>query len=152
MAIFICMISCMPSSIVSLTSKQEMYVPFAYDFREYSNKGFLFTPFEYFGEYDVKGMVTVELHPAVQYTRGHQSARRGYTAYQFYRGDERWTKVTKEVDVDSLINYVYELSLEWGGDAFSNFKAGVKVGYTDPGNESTGYSYYYIDGIVIKRQ
>jgi len=135
-----------------LTNREEEVKIFAIDFREYADKGFLFMPDEYFGEYEVKGLITAELHPEVIYREGRVSTPiPGYVLTVLYFADKTYTKVIKNVEIDELIEYIYNLAIEWGGDAFTNFKSSMEVGKTDD-NLNSIYTYYSISGIVIKRK
>lgn len=135
----------------SLTDKEQEIKTFAIDFREYANKGFLFMPDEYYGEYEVKGIINAELHPEIVYRVGEIPKTETYDVKYFWHKDVRYTKVTSIPDLNELIEYIYNLSIEWGGDAFTHFKTSIGVGETDD-NPNTGYSYYTISGIVIKRK
>jgi len=137
---------------VELTDRQEEIIPFGIDFRKYSDEGFLFMPDEYSGEYEVKGMITVEQHPEVRYHRGVSKSKvSGYSTHTFFVNQATITKVTVRPNIDDLFDHIYELSLEWGGDAFTHFESSVKISYTDSPNLNTSYPYYSISGIVIKR-
>jgi len=137
---------------VELTDRKEEIIPFGIDFRKYTDKGFLFMPDEYYGEYTVKGMITVEMHPEVRYHRGEtKSIVSGYTTHTFFVNQAKITQVTVQANIDDLINYIYELSVEWGGDAFTHFESSMKTGYTDSQNLNTSYPYYSISGMVVKR-
>lgn len=133
-----------------LTNREEEVKTFAIDFREYVDKGFLFMTGEYYGEYEVKGIIRAELHPQVRYIDGVYPEGDGYRAHKFYLGKEI-TQITGVVDMGELIEHIYNLALEWGGDAFSHFETSIETDRTDD-NPNTTYAYYTISGIVIKRK
>jgi hypothetical protein len=134
-----------------LTNKEEEFKTFAIDFRKYADKDFLFMPDEYYGEYDVLGIITAEMHPEVVYREGQFEPLRGFSSSIIYTAEKTYTQVVKDIDIDKLIEYVYNLSVEWGGDAFTHFETKFQVGKTDESPYST-YTYYSISGIVIKRK
>lgn len=135
-----------------LTNRRKEISTFAIDFRKYTDKGFLFMPDEYFGEYEVKGIITAELHPEVSYVEGHIPAGDDFVVHHFTTEDFRTrTQVIQVPDMEELLDHIYELSIEWGGDAFTHFESSMEVGHT---NDSPNASYYYytISGIVIERR
>ncbi len=134
-----------------LTDRQEEIKTFPIDFRKYAEKGFLFMPDEYYGEYEVLGIIRSEFHPTVQYRTGFHPKGADYLVHHFYLENQRYSQLTRLVDIDGLIEYVYDLAIEWGGDAFSHFDSSMKIGRTDD-NPNTTYVYYSISGIVIKRK
>ena len=136
-----------------LTPRNEEIKTFATDFRKYTEKGFLFMPDEYFGEYEVLGIINAELHPTVLYREGRETALEGsgYTSSQFWAGDKIYSKVIEVPDIDDLIEHIYDISVQWGGDAFTHFQTSILTDTTDD-NPNTTYNYYAISGIVIKRK
>ncbi len=135
-----------------LTDREEEAKTFAVDFRKYNDKGFLFMPDEYYGEYEVLGIIRAELHPKVRYRLGSFPSGAGYMARELRVPDgRRYTQLTHFVEIDELIEHIYELSIDWGGDAFTHFETAFKTSRTDD-DPNTTYSYYTISGIVIKRK
>ena len=149
LVVFILLLSSCASQ--SLTNRSEEIKTFATDFREYVEKGFLFMPDEYFGEYEVKGMITAELHPEVIYVKGIKNKDSNQVATTFYNNNEMVTKIITLPKIDDLIEHVYNTSIEWGGDAFTHFETDIKTEKTDE-NQNTTYYYYTISGIVIERK
>ncbi len=141
-------ISCSPQKF---TNQDKEIISFGLDFREYSEKGFLFMPNEYFGEYEVKGMITAELHPEIKYNEGRQVEIPGQLVTYIVVGGSDVSQVITLTDTDELLNYIYNLATEWGGDAFSHFDMSIETGRTDD-NPNSGYSYTSISGLVIKRK
>lgn len=134
-----------------LTDQEQQTVTYAIDFREYVGKGFLFMPDKYYGKYEVLGMIRAELHPKVTYRSGTFPSGADYVARVFYDGDVLHTQLTERVNMNQLIRHIYELSIEWGGDAFTHFESNVSFRYTD-NNPNTSYSFFEISGVVIKRR
>ncbi len=122
-----------------------------FDFREYSDKGFLFTPEPYSGEHTVRGMVTFHLHPRVRYVKGKLPKSDGFTVKHFrVENYGEMTQIVEDYKVEDLIQYIYELSIEWGGDAFTHFEHRTLTSRTDL-SEYSEYPYAVITGVVIKR-
>jgi len=135
---------------ISMTDRQEEIKTFSIDFRKYAEAGFLFTPNEFLGEYQVKGIITAELHPEVKYQRFKQAEKSGFMVRYIYSQNELYTQTVKNASMEELIDFIYNLSIEWGGDAFTQFETTMKTAKTDD-SESTSYTYYSITGLVIKR-
>lgn len=141
------------------TDRKKETKTFAIDFRKYADKGFLFMPDEYYGEYEVKGIIKAELHPKVVYREGVLPENKDLTKKQlkeyemrvFWSGGRKVTQLQKTHELDDLIEEIYSLSVEWGGDAFTHFNSEIKTGRTDA-DPNTAYTYYAVSGIVIKRK
>ena len=108
-------------------------------------------PDEYYGEYEVKGIIRAELHPSVSYKDGAVPDGEGYSIHQFFSGDQRVTQLTGDVNIDELIEHIYEVAIDWGGDAFTHFETSIETDSTDD-DPNTSYAYYSISGIVIERK
>lgn len=108
-------------------------------------------PNEYFGEYEVLGMITAELHPEIKYFEGRQVRTPGNLVKYIVVSGGYISQVITHADRDELLNYIYNLATEWGGDAFSHFDMSIETGITDYNPNST-YSYTAISGLVIKRK
>ncbi|MCF8304485.1 MAG: hypothetical protein K9I94_14520 [Bacteroidales bacterium] len=134
-----------------LTDRNEEIKSFAFDFRKYADKGFLFMPDEYYGEYEVKGIIRVEMHPSVRYKNGEIPGGKDYYVHHFFYDGVKYTQMTKSMDVDKLIEHIYDIAIDWGGDAFTHFDSNIQTARTDQ-NPNTTYSYYSISGVVIKRK
>jgi hypothetical protein len=134
----------------SVTNRSESKIVFGIDFRKYAEKDFLFMPDEYFGEYEVLGIITAELHPEVVYKKGKVKSSEGYRIRYFHTNVDV-SQIVKIVRVEDLIEHIHHLAVEWGGDAFTHFKSNIEIGNTD-NMLSTQYEYYSISGVVIKRK
>ena len=121
-----------------------------FDFREYADKGFLFTPEPYAGEHTVRGMITFYLHPEVKYAEGKLTGADGYRIKHFFTDSREMTQAVQELKIDELIRYIYDISIEWGGDAFTNFNYTDLIRRTDK-SELSEYNIAVVTGVVIKR-
>lgn len=135
----------------TLTNRHKEVKTFAIDFRKYTDRNFLFMPEQYYGEYEVKGILTAELHPEVIYVLGKNKGIENKLAFTFYNGDKLMTQLVTIPNHEDLIEHIYQTTIEWGGDAFTNFKSSIETAKTDE-NPNTVYTYYQISGIVIKRK
>lgn len=149
LAVIILMVSGCASQ--QLTNRKEEIKTYALDFRPYGEKGFMFMPDAYFGEYKVKGMISAELHPEVQYREGRIPDGEGYSVHYFFHGDKSYTQIMSISRIEDLIEHIYQISISWGGDAFTHFKSDILTTTTDE-NPNTTYAYFTISGLVIKRQ
>jgi|LSQX01.2.fsa_nt_gb hypothetical protein len=134
-----------------LTDREKEIKTFGFDFRDFAEKGFLFTPNEFYGEHYVLGIIRVELHPKVKYKRNDLTREPGYTMYVLNVGNNTAVQLVSIEDEKELIEHIYNMAVEWGGDGFSEFKLEYLTSQTD-GLSSTSYSYPSISGVVIKRK
>jgi hypothetical protein len=134
-----------------LTNREAETKITGFDFRKYTERDFLFMPDDYYGEYEVLGIITVELHPTVIYQKGKIGPGPDYNVYYFY-SEVPYTQLVQKMGIEELIEKVYEVSMDWGGDGFTNFNPEVMVGHTDYGNPNTAYDYLSVSGVVIKRK
>lgn len=133
-----------------LTDREKEIIPFVIDFRKYADQGFLFMSDEYYGSYEVKGMIIMELHPKITYRRGKFPSGDGYYVRHFYLDGAQVTQMIDGEGIDDLINYIYIVSLSMGGDAFTHFDYKILSSQTDQ-HSNTTYPYYIISGMVINR-
>ena len=136
-----------------LVNSEGQFVTYSFDFREYAETGFLFTPNRYEDEHTVLGMITVELHPEIEYLKIPDNistmvgfSKIGYKALSFYHGSDRMIKYTKDIDIQELIKEVYSISTNWGGDGFMQLMIDRKI-FGD--NPKTSYDYLSMTGVVI---
>lgn len=105
---------------------------------------------EYYGGYEVKGMIIMELHPKITYRRGKFPSGDGYYVRHFYLDGAQVTQMIDGDGIDDLIDYIYSVSLSMGGDAFTHFNYRISSSQTDH-HPNTTYPYYIISGMVINR-
>jgi len=139
--------SCVPPKF---TNSPGFMYHVGFDFREYADKGFLFTPEPYAGKHTVRGMLTFHLHPEVRYLEGKVKGTDGYRVKHFFTGTREMTQAIENYKIDDLVKYIYELSIKWGGDAFTHFQHKTLTSQTDVSQHSE-YPYAVVTGVVIKR-
>jgi hypothetical protein len=139
---------CMTSQF---TNRESEFRLTGFDFREYTARGFLFMTESYYGEYEVLGVITVELHPKVVYQKGRTGQGIDYDVYYIYHDGVR-SQLVQHMNIETLIEEVYNVAVEWGGDGFTHFEARQKTAYTDAGNPNSAYNYLAVSGVVIKRK
>lgn len=116
-----------------------------FDFREYTELGFLFTPGDYSGEYEAIGMITVTALPgAVKSMRVKSTYSLGGVVPPHYM-ELSWD--VDELSPDDAIQAAYEKSIEMGADALINFNIESTTVYIE-GAKLDGFD---VSGFAIKR-
>ncbi len=108
-----------------------------FDFRTYTEAGFLFTPEAYDGPYESVALLTVTMYPEVTYRS--QTLDSGH-------GVGHW--VAEPVDVNAGIAKMYEQAVEMGADAVMRFSVRTIKGPPAP-IKADGFE---ITGFAIRRQ
>jgi hypothetical protein len=134
-----------------LTDQPEYVIPKSFDFRTYAEKGFLFTPESFLGEYSTMGIVEIQFHPAIRYRDGQLFSGHNYTARQLYLNGKIITQMASNINTADVIDQMYRVAVEMGGDAVTNFRLVQMEGLTDGSNPNSFYDYYKISGVIIKR-
>jgi hypothetical protein len=104
----------MLSCAVKITHFPATEVFYGIDFTQYTDKGFLFTPEKYLGEYQSIGMVSIEVYPEYNYnpTRKNEAGQK--------LGGGVWME--NGVKTGVIMDRFYQRITEMGGDALMNFK------------------------------
>ena len=135
---FIFLIFSYSCSTISIIEKQVLVT--GYDFRKYTNEGFLFTPESYSGDYESIGILSVEILPELRRSKGGSVG-------QFYTPDMLWryTPVYASEVLDSL----YKTAKSMGADAVINLVImRTQLTYKNvsaPGVEATGFAIKRIE-------
>lgn len=82
-------------------------------FKEYAQQGFLFTPFEYRGDYESLGYVEVEIYPETEFT---------YFANPEGERVTPWLWVSKEINGKVAFDLLHLMAKELGADAIVDLK------------------------------
>jgi hypothetical protein len=132
------------------TTNQLTYLPMSatttgIDFREYSDKGFLFTPEGFSGEYETRGFLTTTIWP--------QASRPEFTYTQKRVGP--WTE--QQVRIDDAVKKMYEDAVAMGADAVIRFLASpiteeVTVGQIGSVPEVFRRNGITVSGYAIRRR
>lgn len=133
------------SSCASLNNAIEI-VPgqlsyYSIDFREYTDKGFLFTPYSYGGNYQPVGLIQIDIRPEAHYKKANYFNTKSYWEY-------------KKLSNSDLLKVAYEKAIEMGADAVVDFK--ILTNY-EPVNVGQGIyagnlPVYNVTGFAIKRK
>jgi len=92
-----------------------------YDFTEYTEQGFLFTPESYLGTYDAVGQINVDFIPEIREARTREGQRPvQIPGYDLIRHDGRYYHA-QQPNTQDIIDHLYELSVEMGANAVTNF-------------------------------
>ena len=92
-----------------------------YDFTEYTEQGFLFTPESYLGTYDAIGQIHVDFIPEVRDSRTHRNdLPRQIPGHDLVSHGGRFYHV-QQPNTAEIIDHLYELSAEMGANAVTNF-------------------------------
>lgn len=138
-------------STIQFTERETEFRLNGFDFREYTEKGFLFMPGEYYDQYEVLGIITIEMHPKVVYMKGKVGPGDDYYVQRVY-AETTYSKLVQVLNAEDLVREAYHLAVEWGGDGLMHFDAATHTGYTDLGNNNSSYAYWALSGVVIKRK
>ena len=91
-----------------------------YDFRPYTEQGFLITPEEYQGDYRSVGIIAMEIVPAASKEYAYEKEWKEYEEVEgtYRQGD--WA--IEEMSTQDVIDQVYEQAQGMGADAIMNFE------------------------------
>lgn len=119
----------------------------AYDFRDYTEKGFLLTPETYRGNYESIGMIRVDFIPNIQSARTGQQGQRpaprdGHDVVsigtQFY--------YVEKPNHQEIIDEIYNMVVEMGANAIINFRLD-----SEPIGGHSQILRVIVNGFAIKR-
>lgn len=124
--------SCLPKQSAVIPAKEDYFLQ---DFRKYTQRGFLFTPYEYEGEYESIGAIRIEVGPEMKLFR--DKGQKGHGTY----------KIEKDVDPSEVIEKAYRLASGMGADALIDFIVTTEEEQFFGGSRKV----YIISGFAIKR-
>ena len=128
---------CQSSEISYIPAETEAY---GYDFREYSAEGFLFTPYDYEGDYQSVGMVTFIAWPEAEKVEASRKVQQRTGKTEVWR--------VGEVTPSEAINEAYQKASQMGADALIHFEVN-STSKTVAGAELSGIE---VSGFAIDRQ
>jgi hypothetical protein len=122
---------------------------YGYDFRPYTEQGFLFTPEKYLGEYEAVGLVDIVYVPEIikSSSEGRPPNRDGYriiTSGTAAGGGYYYVEIP---DTDRLIAELYDLASGLGADALTNFNMATETLF----NGGVSIPTIKVSGFAIKR-
>jgi hypothetical protein len=85
---------------------------YVYDFRKYTDEGFLFTTEKYLGDYESVGLISIEIIPELKKTEGY------FAPGQTYGGISLWNYIP--VRTQEVLDSVYSKAKNMGADAVIN--------------------------------
>jgi hypothetical protein len=124
----------------------------AFDFSPYAEKGFLFTPQGYNGDYESVGQITMTIWPEV-----NERANLGIAEDRASESDSTYADgvfVVEELTTDAPIRNAYEEARDMGADAIVNFDVTpmnrtISAGRSDGEVTIVGYE---VRGFAINRK
>jgi uncharacterized protein YbjQ (UPF0145 family) len=145
--ILIAVSACSPSLIIW---EEAQYLVSGYDFTEYSQSGFLFTPEPYLGDYESMGLIEIVYVPSVKQHAAVWSQQTASLANQ--PGSHRITVFNKpyqvsEANSEDIIRILYEVATDLGANAVTHFE--IKNHTLD--NNGTPIPSVRVSGFAIKR-
>jgi len=115
------------------------------DFTEYSDKNFLFTPYEYEGSYDF--LAIIDLY----YKDGISSDDSGFIKSDQENRNQIEPKKIIKVSKEEIIEAAYQKAIEIGGDAIVDMNIDVKTEIDSSGEYVYRLRAYHFTGYIIKR-
>ena len=146
----ILLISC--TTLKQINNIQPSKYLYGIDFSPFTAKNFLITPEKYLDSYESIGLINYESFPGATYefVKSIPTQETKINGEKVYNDIYEWK--TDRINIDSMINEVYNICVEMGADAIVNFE--IKT-ITEP------YLYiknpititgYKINGFAIKRK
>jgi hypothetical protein len=121
-----------------LEMQKSVYI-YGYDFTPYSEKGFLFTPEGYQGEYESVGIITVEIWPNINRDSGVV-----YKPGQFYSPGTVRYYYYEPISPTEVLDSLYTKSISMGANAVINLiikeEQIEKSGYLIPIEMASGFA------------
>jgi hypothetical protein len=118
----------------------------AFDFSDYSEKGFLITPQRYNGDYESVGQITLTLWPRAERKHNNGMAERLASDDSSVRAQGEW--MVYYLQTDDLIDAAYQKASEMGADAIVSFSVTPQRRQITPRFTLTGYE---VTGFAIDR-
>lgn len=121
-----------------------------FDFREYAEKGFLFTPHQYIGEYESRGIITITIYPETKVTKG--PTPKGWVMKKIGGPSGQDTPryyLEEVIDQSIVIGGAYQAALDIGADAIMDFNIESMAAVLRGGIYQSGY---IVSGFAIKRK
>lgn len=130
--------------VASLAEWNSDYLTSGYDFREYTERGFLFTPETYTESYDAIGLVEITFIPNIRRTQQQNPPRlEGYRLIEF-GSDVYYVELP---DTERLIEEMFEVASDMGADALTRFSIDGET----LNNNGFQVSTIKVSGLAIKR-
>ena len=116
-----------------------------YDFRKYTEQGFLFTPEEYLGDYESIGLLNLEVLPEIRKVPyGTRASEKGW---EIVIGTTRYWQV-EEISSVEVLDSLYKEAIGMGADAIVSFNLEAIPHY----NGDANYYGLQASGFAIKRK
>lgn len=109
----------------TIPDSKEEYIAYGYNFNKYVNQGFVITPEEYRGDYDVMGILDCTVKPEIVkdlYNPTMLNTKLKDGTRYYYISDKGDFYRVKTINTDSLISYMYRTALDLNADGIMRFK------------------------------
>ena len=130
--LIIFLVSCSP-----ITKIEKQVKVYDYDFTKYKNKGFMFTPEMYSGDYEEIGLIAVEILPELR-----RVTSKYFSPGQYYTPDMLWEYVP--VSSEEILDNLYVKAINMGADAIVNLSiTDIELIYANvsaPGIRASGFA------------
>lgn len=135
----------------SIPDSKEEYIAYGYNFNKYVDQGFVITPEEYRGEYDVVGILDCTVKPEIikdMYNPTLLNTKLKDGTRYYYIADKGDFYRVKTINTDSLISYMHRTALDLNADGIMRFKVINETMMVGTYELSIPHAY----GVAIKRR
>ncbi len=122
------------------------------DFREYTKKGFLFTPYSYNGKYEPVGLVIFSIKSGAEYKSaisGKKSKENNPYITDYSTEYKIW--FYDYVEMSQVVEFAYKKAIEMGANALCDFKINFEYESVSTGVETISLPVLKVSGFAIKR-
>ena len=127
------------------TEVKKMVLVSGYDFTDYTERDFLFTPEQYLGDYDAVGLLNLEIIPELRKLPfGTRATEQGWVTII---GATRYWQV-KEIAPEEVLDSLYKRAIRLGADAVVRFSLNSTSHY----NGDVTFFGLEASGFAIKRK
>ena len=135
-AVIVAVVSC--TKILNRTPKINNFAKI--DFTEYTEKGFLFSPYQYNGEYEAIGIINYKFIPSAIYKDNKTTSRMkvGNKTEEYTYFSKSW--ISDDYNVYDLLDSLYNWSSSKGANAIIDLKLNTSSEY---------FGYGYINPVTV---
>lgn len=144
--------------LISCTTTKQTHYPkqiffFGFDFRPFTEKGFLFTPEKYVSPYESIGLITCVITPEEKLvppiTEEQEKLAKIEDIYYGRTQDIIW--ITENIEPEEVLQTIYDECIKMGADALVNFKYDTIELPSRNSIFEYETKFYIVSGFAIKR-